>query len=115
VIKAFRSRGPLRNAKSRVGDVFVSVSRSKHCSTKKTPVKKRESQKKKQPTKPDEILFFFLLFSLKRKIPRWYKCKLIANFGGICSRVWKSSQAFQSFPYLSFQTLLLIKDNLVFF
>jgi len=62
--------------------------------------KKRESQKTANKTRRDP---FFFSFSAKRKIPRWYKCKLVANFGGICSRVWKSSQAFQSFPYLSFQ------------
>jgi hypothetical protein len=80
VIKAFRSRGPLRNAKSRVGDVFVSVSRSKHCSTKKTPVKKRESQKKTaNKTRRDP---FFSSFFLEKKNSKMVQMQAYCQFWG---------------------------------
>jgi hypothetical protein len=90
---SFLEAFPLGIAKSRVGDVFVSVSRSsKHCSIKKTPVQTRKPRKTTNKTRIDPFFFFF------------FRVGANASFVPISvtfARGYRnSSQAFQSFPNL---------------
>jgi hypothetical protein len=95
VIKALSFVRPPCCAKSE-WEMFVSVSRSKHAQRQSKRLPKRES--KKTTTKPEEILFFFSV-----KIPRWYKCKLLANLGAFargCGKAVKHSISSQMSPKL---------------